>query len=132
MTSSRWSRLLLEAFNLDPIVKSFVKISSFPSPEDPLEECESEVEEADEMKFFMVGGDERDGGKKWSSSKSSAKFVAERVTEVGGGDEGVILLSFTIHKRTRGRTEEGAGGALGIPWLSITIQILSFKIIQNY
>lgn len=78
-------RLLPEIFNLDPIVKSFDSNSSLiPIPEDPLDDKE--------MKFFMVGGEERVGGKKWRSSKSSAKFEAERVTEG-------LVLSFSMEQK---------------------------------
>lgn len=61
-----------------------------PEEDDPLDGNE----EAEEMKFFMVGGEERlGGGKKWRSSKSSAKSDAER--------DGGFILSMECSVKVR-------------------------------
>lgn len=75
--------LLAEVLKRDPIVKSSDSVSKTLPPEEALDSDEAEA-----IKFFMEGGEERPGGRNCKSSNSSAKSEAKELEAdlLGGAD----------------------------------------------
>lgn len=79
--------LLEEVLNRDPIVKSSDSVSKTLPPEETVDS-----EEAEEIKFFIDGGEERDGGRKCRSSNSSAKSSANELEADLWDGAGLLVL----------------------------------------